>query len=1513
MHIRCSAAALAALAALAAAALAAPNRGVPAVNGDKLTGSLSPAGDSDAFVLDLSEGGLLSVKVAAGKGESLLPVISVLEPDGSSLPLAGFTKGDGTAKPQLKNLPLSETGLHAVVLTAGGSTTGVFTVSFKTKTPTKSKTLANSVPDGSTLDIGFTGDDGALLTFKAKATSGPGLASVAVLDPGAEEVPGASAFITTSGSTTQGKGIPLGQGFGRYGLRLTGAAGGATLADVQITVKFAKAAKSTRTLLPEPRIASVAPANGVEGSSVTINGSDLVAGARAWFGEEEAALSVGSSAAATTTAPAGFDPTLNIPVIVTLQNPDGQTATRAAGFTYLATPTLASVGPALSPLGGGVALTLGGTNFRSGYRVTVGGADAAAVTAVSSTQITCTSPAHAAGGTEVVVIDEFGRATAPLAGHSYVAPPVLDSVSPSLSPLAGGVSLTLAGSGFRAGATVAVGGTAATGVSVGSSSSITCTSPAHAAGAVTVVVSDEFGQSSSAVGGHAYVAAPSVTAASPSVLPLSGGQTVTLTGTDFRTSTILTVGGTAIPGRIVNSATSLSFTAPAKSAGAAAVKVEDEFGQSSTTSAVLSYAGAPTISSVSPAQVQAAGGQTVTVTGGGFRSGARVFLDGVEATPVSVGSATSLSFTAPAHAAGAVDVKVQDEYGQSSTSVDALSYVTLVVTSVTPSTGSGAGGTFVLVQGLGFDAAATVRFGAVEAYAINRVDGTSILCRVPRAASVSAAAATAVDVTVENTPGTDATLDDGFAYDADLERPAIDAVVPAAGATGVATNLQKVVYVMSEPLSSTNVTTGNFDFFRSSSSGTNDIQSPRVPSVALGPLDRFMVIQRGTATGGNLSSSSIYVGQVQVINQTVNFITDPAGNILDTPQFGTTFYQTTFTTGTTTDTTAPTISSTSPAASATGTDVDGSVSVTFSETVDPTTLAAAFTLKQSSTVIDGILALDDACKVLTFTPRKKLAANTTYTVGVSTALKDLSGNALASAWSGTFTTASADGTDPVQAVTVDGLPADLNGSGTYLPGTSNGGAPSGLGSATAFDAYLPRSGFTIDVDFTDLGGSGIDPSSFTFKCNKAMGSTSADTDLASLFTITQFRATWTVPSTHQLAAQSDVTFTSDVDDGAGNGAAQKTLVVDVADITQTITNGTGSAGTDRDPFNSRQSWLLRFDQDLYSISSASGGSGSHAKPIAITTSLSTNGTVDFKEDLTLVGLNGTESGTNASTVTNGSATGTNAIVQKLVKEAIRGRLNQRYGIDYDGTRGADAAGIEFLLEGETKSGGGTVTFSGWTSGSGYSMMTFTGDEQANASGGTIGRALLDFRNTSQENDSNSGATNGSNLGTFATHMIRVRINDPDSTTFPKTFDPLISTASRGGTPVGASNDDGVVLAGSFSYASGTSGQKARYDLIMTAIDRYALYLSLVGAHEIGHSTGLVPDGAPPTGLFGNAHPNNTFIASGGLTTSGHIDTAGPNVMEAAASFGDSIATGSDFAGFGPLNMAYLLRRMIYDK
>jgi phosphatidylserine/phosphatidylglycerophosphate/cardiolipin synthase-like enzyme len=84
--------------------------------------------------------------------------------------------------------------------------------------------------------------------------------------------------------------------------------------------------------------------------------------------------------------------------------------------------------------------------------------------------------------------------------------PTLTSVSPNSGPTAGGTSVNITGTNFSSGATVKFDTNAATSVTVISSTSITATVPAHAAGAVNVVVTNSNGQSATLTSGFTYVA-----------------------------------------------------------------------------------------------------------------------------------------------------------------------------------------------------------------------------------------------------------------------------------------------------------------------------------------------------------------------------------------------------------------------------------------------------------------------------------------------------------------------------------------------------------------------------------------------------------------------------------------------------------------------------------------------------------------------------------------------------------------------------------------------------------------------------------------------------------------------------------------------------------------------------------------------------------------------------------------------------------------------------------------------
>ncbi|MGC2184979.1 MAG: IPT/TIG domain-containing protein, partial [Terriglobales bacterium] len=251
---------------------------------------------------------------------------------------------------------------------------------------------------------------------------------------------------------------------------------------------------------PAPSVNSVLPNNGptTGGTSVTITGTNFAAGATVTFGGVAATnVSLVNSTTMTAMTPAGSAG--GVTVTVTF---NGQSGSLANGFTYIAVPTVSSVSPNGGPTAGGTAVTITGANFAAGATVTFGNAAATNVNVTNTTTITAITPAGSVGAVTVTVAAN-GQSGSLANGFTYTTAPVVSSVSPNNGPTAGGIGVTITGSNFTAGVTVTFGGTAATNVVVVNSTSITATTPAHAAGAVTVTVTVN-NQSGSLTNGFTY-------------------------------------------------------------------------------------------------------------------------------------------------------------------------------------------------------------------------------------------------------------------------------------------------------------------------------------------------------------------------------------------------------------------------------------------------------------------------------------------------------------------------------------------------------------------------------------------------------------------------------------------------------------------------------------------------------------------------------------------------------------------------------------------------------------------------------------------------------------------------------------------------------------------------------------------------------------------------------------------------------------------------------------------------
>ncbi len=514
---------------------------------------------------------------------------------------------------------------------------------------------------------------------------------------------------------------------------------------------------------PAPTVASVAPPSGstAGGTAITVTGTNFVAGATVTIGGTAAtSVTVLTSTTITATTPAHASGA----VTVVVTNPDAQSGSLPSGFTYVApAPTVTSVAPTSGPIAGGTAITITGTGFTAGATVTLGGTSATTVTVVTGTTLTATTPAHAAGSVTVVVTNADAQSGSLPAGFTYLAPaPTVTSVAPASGPVAGGTPITITGTGFAAGATITLGGAAATGVTVVTSTTITATTPAHAAGVVTVAVTNTDAQSGSLPTAFTYQGpAPTVTGIAPATGPTTGGTSVTITGTNFAAGAAVTVGGGAATGVTVVTGTTITATTPAHAVGAATVVVVNADAQSGSLPNGFTYvAAAPTVTSVAPSSGPIAGGTAITITGTGFTAGATVTLGGTAATGVTVLTSTSITATTPAHAAGAVSVVVTNPDAQSGSRPNGFTYLAPAptVTSVAPSSGPDTGGTSLTITGSNFAAGATVTLGGAAATGVTVNTSTSITATTP------AHVAGAVSVAVTNADAQSGSLPSGYTY-----------------------------------------------------------------------------------------------------------------------------------------------------------------------------------------------------------------------------------------------------------------------------------------------------------------------------------------------------------------------------------------------------------------------------------------------------------------------------------------------------------------------------------------------------------------------------------------------------------------------------------------------------------------------------------------------------------------------------------------------------------------------------
>jgi hypothetical protein len=179
-----------------------------------------------------------------------------------------------------------------------------------------------------------------------------------------------------------------------------------------------------------PDIVSVNPISGTNmgGNTVTISGFYFQPGAMVLFGLNQSP-NVTFVSANTLTVVVPIGPHVAGTVDVTVVNPDLQQDVLPSSYTYVyvnPAPTIASISPDWGPTSGGTQITITGTGFMAGARVTLGSVQAGGVAVLSSTQITAwtsAAPSYTVATSVNVTVTNPDIQTATLSnGFTYVPP-----------------------------------------------------------------------------------------------------------------------------------------------------------------------------------------------------------------------------------------------------------------------------------------------------------------------------------------------------------------------------------------------------------------------------------------------------------------------------------------------------------------------------------------------------------------------------------------------------------------------------------------------------------------------------------------------------------------------------------------------------------------------------------------------------------------------------------------------------------------------------------------------------------------------------------------------------------------------------------------------------------------------------------------------------------------------------------------------------------------------------------
>jgi hypothetical protein len=400
-------------------------------------------------------------------------------------------------------------------------------------------------------------------------------------------------------------------------------------------------------------------------------------------------------------------------------------------------PSVSAISPSSGTNAGGQVVTITGAGFTSDATVMFGSYTVAAtdITFNSSGSITCNTPKDTGytSGTDSVpiTVTVSGIISNNDVNYTYSSTaPYISAISPAVGTTYGGQVVTLFVSNYLSPATVTFGSTIFTDVTYDSSTeTITVSSPSGTDGTPAEIKFTSNTIDSNSMPYGYSTGYPGILTISPASGTYLGGQSVTINGSGFGTTTTgvtIMFGSYAVAVTDITSITNyvIECNTPSVLLGESDEPFDvivttnsNSIPSNNTVTYYYSSSDNPEITSMVPSSGTINGGQLVTISGSGF-GGATVTFGTQIVSTLANSNDSEITFITPKQVGSSTTVTIYVAVTGTTTATTTYTYSSeaLSITAINPASGTSNGEQFVTITGQGFNSISVVAFLSTVMY-----------------------------------------------------------------------------------------------------------------------------------------------------------------------------------------------------------------------------------------------------------------------------------------------------------------------------------------------------------------------------------------------------------------------------------------------------------------------------------------------------------------------------------------------------------------------------------------------------------------------------------------------------------------------------------------------------------------------------------------------------------------------------------------------------------------------------